>query len=81
MSTKIVPKSLHTVTVLVVMAEQILKAAEFKSSIGATLSLISVSDAVYKALDSLGYPSNADFYGLADMAIKKLNKQVKVIQS
>ena len=59
-----VPKSLHTVTVLVTMAKLIQE----------TRPHYIKEDAVYKALDVLGYPTESDHYGLALQALKKLNK-------
>jgi len=60
----LVPKSLHTVTVLVTLAKLIKETRPHYTS----------EDAVYKALDTLGYASTADHYGLALQALKKLNK-------
>lgn len=77
MSDKVVPKSLHTVTVLVVMARATYKASQFTTTTGHTASLISIKEAVESSLSALGYPINADFYGLADQAIKKLLKVTK----
>lgn len=59
-----VPKSLHTVTVLIAMAKLIQETRTHYTS----------EDAVYKALDTLGYSSTDDHYGLALQALKKLNK-------
>ena len=59
-----VPKSLHTVTVLITMAKLIQE----------TRPHYTKEDAVYKALETLGYTSTADHYGLALQALKKLNK-------
>jgi hypothetical protein len=74
MTSKIVPKSLHTVSVLVVMARTIYKASAFQTTIGTVYS-VSITGAVHQALEALGYTVDADFYGLADQAIKKLNKE------
>ena len=64
MSDKVVPKSLHTVTVLVAMSRLILDSKPHYT----------VADTVYKALETLGYPAESDNYGLALQALKKLNK-------
>lgn len=74
MTSKIVPKSLHTVSVLVVMARTIYRASAFSTSIGTVYS-VSIPGAVHQALELLGYNVDADFYGLAEQAIKKLNKE------
>lgn len=74
MSDKVVPKSLHTVTVLVVMARTIYKASAIETTIG-TVYTISLRSAVYDALETLGFCREADFYDLADQAIKKLSKE------
>lgn len=59
-----VPKSLHTVTVLVAMARLILDAKPHYTPF----------DAVYAALSTLGYPAESDHYSLAQQAFKKLSK-------
>lgn len=59
-----VPKSLHTVTVLVAMSRLILDAKPHYTAY----------DAVYAAMSALGYPAEADHYSLAQQAFKKLNK-------
>lgn len=74
MSDKVVPKSLHTVTVLVVIARTIYKAAAIETAIG-TVYTVSLRSTVYDALEALGFCREADFYGLADQAIKKLSKE------
>lgn len=62
-----VPKSLHTVTVLVAMARLILDARPYYTPY----------DAVYASLSALGYPSESDYYSLAQQAFKKLSKVTK----
>lgn len=69
MASSTVPKSLHTVTVLVVIASHLLESSR---------NIMSVTDAVYMALEHLGYAPETDHYGLAEQAIKKIHKQVKV---
>ena len=65
MSTKVIPKSLHTVSVLVAVA----------GNIAVTDSQCqSLSQAVDKALMLLGYAAMPDTYGLAAQALKKLTK-------
>ena len=59
-----VPKSLHTVTVLVAMARLILDNKPHYTPY----------DAVYAAIQSLGYAAEADHYSLAQQAFKKLLK-------
>ena len=59
-----VPKSLHTVTVLVTMAKLIQDAKPYYTPY----------DAVYAAVSALGYPAEADHYSLAQQAFKKLSK-------
>lgn len=58
------PKSLHTVTVLATVA-RMLKAAN---------PSLSNDQAVNNAIVSLGYTIEQDYYNLATMAIKKLSK-------
>ena len=59
-----IPKSLHTVTVLVAMAR----------IIRAQRPQYTVQDAVYQALHQLDYAPEKDCYGLAEQAIKRLSK-------
>jgi hypothetical protein len=63
-TSKALPKSLHTVTVLVAVAKLIQD-----TKLG-----YSAFDAVYQALVVLGYSSEEDHYSLALQALKKLNK-------
>lgn len=58
------PKSLHTVTVLVTMARMILESGQETTNAGAVLA----------ASLMLGYTESMDTYGLRDAAVKKLNR-------
>ena len=64
MTTDTLPKSLHTVTVLVAVARLFLAQAPHYNAFGA----------VHAALQSLGYTEEQDTYSLTQQAIKKLNK-------
>ena len=59
----IIPKSLHTVTVLVTVAKLLQQQHSYP-----------VWKAVAEAAIALGYTTEQDSYGLMDMAEKKLNK-------
>lgn len=61
------PKSLHTVTVLVNVARYVLKH-------GPCAAMKSRAEAVEDALEILGYSRSADTYALAAAAIKQLGK-------
>lgn len=58
------PKSLHTVTVLVAMARLI----------RAQRPQYTAEDAVYQAMYQMGYSAESDHYGLVAQAVKKLNR-------
>lgn len=64
---KPIPKSLHTVTVLVTMAKLMQQAHEERAT-------ISNHSAVFSCMQALGYSDSPDTYGLMEQAIKKLNK-------
>lgn len=59
-----VPKSLHTVTVLVVMARMV----------RAARPAFTVEQCIQTALEQLGYTVEQDIYKLTEQALKKLNK-------
>ena len=63
-----IPKSLHTVRVLALMAQQ-----EMNYCRDARRSTISVETAVDHAADQLGYACTPDTYDLKDKAAKQLN--------
>ena len=63
MSTNTLPKSLHTVSVLVAVAQRLIINEGLSAAI-----------AVSETLSVLGYTNTPDTYGLAQQALKKLNK-------
>lgn len=65
MTTNTIPKSLHTVSVLVAVAGNIASTDP---------QCQSLSQAVDKALMLLGYAAMPDTYGLAQQALKKLSR-------
>lgn len=58
------PKSLHTVTVLVTMARMLQNSGEYPTAYGA----------LCRAADLLGYTVAMDTYGLLQQALKKMNR-------
>lgn len=64
MTTRTLPKSLHTVSVIVAVAKLFLVSAPHYNAYGA----------VHAALQALGYKEEEDIYSLTQQAIKKLNK-------
>jgi hypothetical protein len=66
MTNPILPKSLHTVTVLANVAEDLIATGRFKAP----------RAAVKAVLGMLGYADTPDTYGLADKAVAVLEKRV-----
>jgi hypothetical protein len=66
MKTKTLPKSLHTVTVLVNVARRYVEVERYPAN-----------EAIEKALEDLGYGGAPDPYGLASAALKALEGPAK----
>ena len=61
-----IPKSLHTVTVLVQLTRHLYETR--------TDFALTINHCLFKALDILGYIDSPDVHGLTLQALKKLNK-------